>query len=163
MILIVTISQLINQIRRLLGTIQVIHTVRDFQIPNLLLPKYSPHGQTLLNHGENTIYMTTSSSFLYITCKSCEKSLMGLDELIVMFDHIRFHDASHFGIQSVTDLVHHFENICDKFKDNTSHEEAERLVRYSISNMLDFDTKKFSVFHVNKEMLDYLHYKTMAS
>lgn len=107
--------------------------------------------------------METSSSFMYITCKSCEKSLMGLDKLIVMFDHIRFHDASHFKIQSVTDLIHHFENICDKFKDNTSHEEAERLVRYSITNLLDFDTKKFSVFRVNKEMLDYLHYKTIMS
>ncbi|OLS24273.1 MAG: hypothetical protein HeimC2_23380 [Candidatus Heimdallarchaeota archaeon LC_2] len=80
-----------------------------------------------------------------------------------MFDHIRYHDASHFKIASITNLVDHFEKVCEKFKENTSHSEAEKLVRYSITNLLDYDTRKFSIFNVNKEMLDYIEYKAIVS
>lgn len=103
--------------------------------------------------------MDDGTSIKYISCKSCEKSLLDLEELIMMFEYIRNHDANHFKIISITELVDHYENECDKFKENTSHDEAERLVRYSISNLLEESKHLFSLFEVNKETLDYMHHR----
>ena len=87
-------------------------------------------GKSLLSYPLTPIDMTDSSAYSDMICKSCKKSLIGLDELILMFDHIRYHDANHFNIASITKLVDHFEKVCEKFKENTSHSEAERLVRF---------------------------------
>jgi hypothetical protein len=103
--------------------------------------------------------MSDAAIIKYIACKSCNHSLLDLDELILMFDYIRSHDANHFKIITITELVDHFEKVCEKFKDVTTHEEAERLVRYSLSNLFDKETEKFSLFDVDRETLDYVHYK----
>ncbi|MHA2029217.1 MAG: hypothetical protein ACW99A_08485 [Candidatus Kariarchaeaceae archaeon] len=103
--------------------------------------------------------MSDTRVIKYITCKSCNNSLLDLDELILMFDYIRSHDANHFKIITITELVDHFEKVCDKFKNDTSHDEAERLVRYSLSNLFEKETEKFSIFDVDRETLDYIHYR----
>ncbi len=111
----------------------------------------------------NLLFMDDVPSVTYISCKSCNKALLDLDELIMMFEYIRNHDANHFKIVTITELVAHYENECDKFKENTSHEEAERLVRYSFSNLLDEGKQLFTLFEVNKETLDYMHYRLRST